>query len=278
LGAWGGRRASVLRPARPVGPRAVGRRLGISPIGAYPDTLWASPWGMAPHPFVRQRHVRTARLWTRCVTLRYGLPPFVRLTPHRLGDLYPGLQRSRRMAIIARQSDCSTRCLTLHGGHDAEACHSPRIDVLFTPRGGAVLIAPTEPRVPPQIVHSQVAMPLARRCPPSSYHFLYASPVGRRGSRGERSSALAHAPSARRDSRRARAAPHPRPIGLLGTREDLAPRSSEQRVDLFWRDKEALKAFDLSALKQQHVTLAEEAFCPIPIEDYAGVGLRRQAE
>jgi len=41
------------------------------------------------HPFANGNG-RTARLWTRWVALRFGLPPFVRLMPRPLGDLYAG--------------------------------------------------------------------------------------------------------------------------------------------------------------------------------------------
>ena len=41
------------------------------------------------HPFANGNG-RTARLWTRWIALRYGLPPFVRLMPRPYGDLYAG--------------------------------------------------------------------------------------------------------------------------------------------------------------------------------------------
>ena len=41
------------------------------------------------HP-VANGNGRTARLWTRWIALRYGLPPVVRLMPRPYGDLYAG--------------------------------------------------------------------------------------------------------------------------------------------------------------------------------------------
>jgi len=41
------------------------------------------------HPFANGNG-RTARLWTRWLALRYGLPPFLRLMPRPIGDLYAG--------------------------------------------------------------------------------------------------------------------------------------------------------------------------------------------